>query len=159
MAAITAKGSRQEHKPSGIDHVLVSQASREDARPASFLAFDTYSDEHRSLVAKKQAIEGRLGSEFSDLDHTPGKRRHELQGQRIALIEEKRSIEARIAEIKHHVKRERFMENQFNDAPAWSVAILHELREIKELMIGLCKSAQANGQDEDSFAPTPGATP
>lgn len=48
------------HRPSPVDHVLVSQGTRNDAKPASGIRFETYCEERDHWIGVKRGIESEL---------------------------------------------------------------------------------------------------
>ena len=127
----------KNHRPSPVDHVLVSQGTRSDSQPPALPRFDTYKDEQEYWIKIKMQIDADLSPFNKDAMHReqyrirkehkdPEKslnawmeRKAELTAKREQIISRKKAAEMELMRLKPLVAAERNREaerSQPNDS-------------------------------------------
>ena len=121
----------KNHRPSDVDHVLVSQATRRDAKPVTSMRFETYEAEQQYLSLEKRQIESKLSvfktnmskeqmrirDKYARASQTKSvsewiKRRTEMEDERTKLVERKDKIERELIRLKPLVRNEKARSSQ-----------------------------------------------
>ena len=125
----------KHHRVDSVDHVIVSQGSRNDAKPASPPKFETYTEEREHFVYLLKDLESRLSgyskAAFSsaqykirneyrhDADLSFSKwmlKKSSMERERQDLVSRKRGIETEVLRLKPLVKAENARITQLSEA-------------------------------------------